>query len=396
MSRIAWTEVSRGILSRLPLIFSGVSTHASVTHPPLYSSPSMAISLTFRTVQFSWCMFAFLCAYCSAQQTPRPDSPVAQTAQGSEAASSDISHARTLMQHGRIDDAIAELQTLQSATPAAKGIDLELGTAYYKKGNYVKAIGFLKKVTASDPNNREAAQLLGLSYYLNGYPADAIPVLEKVQEWFPRANVDASYILGVCYIQSRDYDHARKAFATMYNVTPDSAAAYLFTARMLLRQEFDPVAEEYGKKAVALDPNLPLAHYLLGELYLYKSRIPEAVAEFQKELTINPGHAATYYKLGDAYSRVQKYDDAERLLQRSIWLDATSTGPYILMGKVLEKKGEFDLALRALQRAVAMDPNNPTTHHLLGQAYRDMGRKEEAENELKLAEQLQTKSDSRP
>jgi Flp pilus assembly protein TadD len=48
-----------------------------------------------------------------------------------------------------------------------------------------------------------------------------------------------------------------------------------------------------------------------------------------------------------------------------------------------------------LRRAVAMDPNNPTTHHLLGQAYRDMGKKEEAENELKLAEQLQTKQDAR-
>jgi Flp pilus assembly protein TadD len=65
------------------------------------------------------------------------------------------------------------------------------------------------------------------------------------------------------------------------------------------------------------------------------------------------------------------------------------------MGKVLEKKGEFDLAVRALQRAAAMDPNNPTTHHLLGQAYRDMGKKDEAESELKLAEQLQTRQDAR-
>ena len=63
------------------------------------------------------------------------------------------------------------------------------------------------------------------------------------------------------------------------------------------------------------------------------------------------------------------------------------------MGKVLEKKGEFELAVRALQRAATMDPNNPTTHHLLGQAYRDMGKKEEAENELNLAEQLQTKQE---
>jgi tetratricopeptide (TPR) repeat protein len=300
------------------------------------------------------------------------------------------------MQQGKLDDAIAELQALEAADPNTKGLDLELGTAYYKKSDYVKAIGFLKKAVASDLNNGEAMQLLGLSYYLNGYPVDAIPLLEKVQSWYPRANVDAAYILGICYIQTKDYPHARGAFAKMFDVPSESAASYLFTARMLFRQEFDPVAEEYAQKAAALDPKLPLAHFLLGELFLYKSRVPEAIAEFQKELAINPAHAATYYKLADAYSRIQKFDDAERLLQRSIWLDATSTGPYILMGKVLEKKGEFELAVRALHRAAAMDPNNPTTHHLLGQAYRDMGKKEEAESELKLAEQLQTKQDSHP
>jgi tetratricopeptide (TPR) repeat protein len=330
-----------------------------------------------------------------AQEAPASQSPVPRS-QASSSTAPDFSHARKLLQQGKLDDAISELQALETNDPDTKGLDLELGTAYYKKSDYVKAIGFLKKATASDPSNGEASQLLGLSYYLNGYPAQAIPLLEKVQGWFPRANVDASYILGICYIQTKDYPGARKAFAKMFDVPPDSAASYLFTARMLLRQEFDPVAEEYGQKAAALDSKLPLAHFLLGELYLYKSRVPEAIAEFQKELAINPGHAAAYYKLADAYSRVQKFEDAERLLQRSIWLDATSTGPYILMGKVLEKKGEFELAVRALQRAATMDPNNPTTHHLLGQAYRDMGRKEEAENELKLAEQLQTSQDSRP
>jgi tetratricopeptide (TPR) repeat protein len=182
----------------------------------------------------------------------------------------------------------------------------------------------------------------------------------------------------------------------MFDVPPDSAAAYLFTARMLLRQEFDPIADEYGRKATELDPKLPGAHMLLGELYLYKSRVAEAIPQFQSELALNPANAQVYYKLADAYSRIQKFDDAERLLQRSIWLDATSTGPYILLGKVLEKKGELDLAVRALQRAAAMDPNNPMTHHLLGQTYRDMGKKEEAETELRLAEQLRVRQDAHP
>jgi Flp pilus assembly protein TadD len=52
--------------------------------------------------------------------------------------------------------------------------------------------------------------------------------------------------------------------------------------------------------------------------------------------------------------------------------------------------------VRSLKRAASMDPNNPTTHHLLGQAYRDMGRKEEAESELKVAEELQKGQDAHP
>jgi tetratricopeptide (TPR) repeat protein len=355
----------------------------------------MICPFRLQTTVLKACLLLVFSSLGIAQQSS-PTSPSAAQTPPSLSTRPDFAHARALAQQGKIDDSIAELQSIEASAPTTKGLDLELGTAYYKKGDYVKAVEFLKRAVADDPTNNEATQLLGLSYYLNGYPSQAIPLLEKVQAWFPRANVDASYILGICYIQTKNYPQARKAFARMFDVPEDSASGYLFTARMLFRQEFDPIAEEYALKAATLDPKLPLAHFLLGELYLFKSRVPEAVAEFQKELAINPAHAATYYKLADAYSRIQKYDDAERLLQRSIWLDATSTGPYILMGKVLDKKGEFELAVRALQRAVAMDPNNPTTHHLLGQAYRDMGKKEEAENELKLAEQLQTKSDSRP
>lgn len=335
-----------------------------------------------------------LCGAASAQEAAPVEAPSAKVTPA--AVPEQFAEARKLAQQGKVAEAITELQAIESHDPATKGLALELATAYYKKSDYVKAIEYLKKATAEDPANNEATQLLGLSFYLGGHPGDAIPLLEKVQGWYPRANVDAAYILGICYIQTKDYPQARKAFAKMFDVGPESAASYLFTAQMLLRQEYDPVVEEYAQKAIALDPKLPLAHYLLGVLYVYKSRIPEAVAEFQKELVINPAHAGTYYKLADAYSRIQKYDEAERLLQRSIWLDASSTGPYILLGKVLEKKGEWELAVRYLQRAATMDPNNPMTHHLLGQTYRDMGRKEEAESELKLAEQLQSSQDKRP
>src|SRR5215469_13026734 len=326
------------------------------------------------------------------QVVPSAPSPSGHSVPGEP----DFTHARRMLQQGQFDEAIQELRQIEKSDPSAKGLGHELGVAYYKKGDYIEALRSLDKAVEANPRDDEAVQLLGLSYYLSGQPSKAIPLLQRVQGWYPRANVDAAYILGICYIQQKDYPKARSAFAKMFDVGPDSAASYLFTARMLLRQEFDPVAEEYAQKAVALDAKLPLAHFLLGELYIYKSRIPEAIAEFQKELAINPGHAASYYKLADAYSRIQRFDDAERLLQRSIWLDATSTGPYILMGKVLQKKGESELAVRSLQRAVAMDPNNPMTHHLLGQAYREMGREGDAARELSAAGQLEERQNPKP
>jgi tetratricopeptide (TPR) repeat protein len=310
-----------------------------------------------------------------------PDAPSASTTNSA----SQIAEAHKLIQQGKADEAIAVLQRLD---PSTKDAALELGNAYYKKSDFSQAIQYLKKANAEDPANQEATQLLGMAYFASGHPGDAIPLLEHVQGAMPHANADGYYILGTCYIQVRNYDGARNAFAKMFGVPGDSAAAYLFTARMLLRQEFDPVAEQYALKAATLDPKLPLAHYLLGELNLYKARLPEAIGEFQKELEINPANAATYYKLGDAYARAQKYDEAQTMLQRSIRLDSTSSVPFILMGQVLQKKGDYDLAVLSLKHAVTMEPNNPTSHYLLGQTYREMGRKDDAAAELKRAQEL--------
>lgn len=350
-----------------------------------------------RSFRFGIVLLLSFSLRATAQSAPpvlqeRPNLPSAPSA----SADTVFAAPRRLLQQGKNQEAISELQQMDSVNPGMRGLAHELGVAYYKSGDYMKAIDAFKKATSEDPQDNEAIQLLGLSNYLAGRPGDAIPLLEKVQGWYPRANIDASYILGVCYIQTKDYPQARKAFARMFDVPSDSAAAYLFTARVLLRQEFDPIAEEYAQKAIALDPKLPLAHFFLGELHLYKSKIPEAIADFQAELAINPGHAATYYKLADAYSRIQKFDEAERLLQRSIWLDSTSTGAYILLGKVLEKKGEAELAARALQHALSVDPNNSIAHHLLGQAYQDMGRTADAERERRASQQLQDVQNAKP
>jgi tetratricopeptide (TPR) repeat protein len=150
-----------------------------------------------QTLMPAWCLVVAFSSLGIARQSP-PTNPSAAQTLPSLSTRPDFSHARILMQQGKLDEAIAELQSMEASAPNAKGLNLELGTAYYKKSDFVRAVEFLNKAAAEDPTNNEATQLLGLSYYLNGYPGQAIPLLEKVQAWFPRANVDASYILGIC------------------------------------------------------------------------------------------------------------------------------------------------------------------------------------------------------
>ena len=149
--------------------------------------------------------------------------PIAASAQAFSAVSFDQVH--RLTDQGKFDEALAALGEIAQSDPGAKNLSHEFGVVYYRKGDYLNAVSSLQKAAAENPNDDEAIQLTGLSLYLAGKPAAAIPYLEKVQSWYASASVDASYILGVAYIQTKNYDRARAAFAKMFSVPEDSAAA---------------------------------------------------------------------------------------------------------------------------------------------------------------------------
>jgi predicted Zn-dependent protease len=203
------------------------------------------------------------------------------------------------------------------------------------------------------------------------------------------ANVDGNYVLGLCYMDTRRYDDARKAFAAQYGFAPDGAEAYLLSARLLFRREYLPAAITSAQKSLALAPKMPLVHELLGEIALAQSRQTDAITEFEQERAINPLYGGVYDRLGDAYLRAGEYDKAQQALNRAVLLEPASTGPYILLGKVLLKERNPAMATMYLERARNMDPNNFMAHSLLGQAYRAAGRTEDAERETAKPIELQ-------
>ncbi len=200
-------------------------------------------------------------------------------------------------------------------------------------------------------------------------------------------------MLALCYIDTRRYDDARHAFAAQYGFPPDSAPAYLISARMLLRREYLPVAKSFAEKSLTLEPALPLAHELLGEIALAGNHLDEAIAQLEQEKTRNPLEGIVYDRLGDAFLRAARYNDAQLTLQQAVLLEPNATGPLILLGKTMLKKSDPLAASTFLERAEQMDPANFMTHNLLGQAYRAMGRHDDAAREAETAQKIQSASE---
>lgn len=304
----------------------------------------------------------------------------------SESRVQDLARAEAFISQGKLDQAITLLEEL--AKRKIPGVEAKLGKVYYAKRHYPDAVAHFEVALEENANDLESAQLLGLSYYLMGQSQKALPLLEKVQSALPRPDVTGSYILGISYLKSHQYDKARAAFAKMFSVAADSANAHLVLGQMLLRQEFDEQAVPELRRALELDPRIPMAHFLLGEIYLFRSKLDLALEEFRQELKFNPTLWLVYWRLGDAYGRLEKWDEADQTLKQAIWLNQNFTGPYILMGKVQIRKGAPELAAGFLERALKMDPNNYQAHYLLGQAYQQLGRAEDAKREFEATRTL--------
>jgi tetratricopeptide (TPR) repeat protein len=305
-----------------------------------------------------------------------------------------LTEARTLLAQDKPREALAKLEGVTSNDPKFRQL---LGVTYFKTNQSVKAIEVLTPLVAQLPKDsfeqRETIQSLGMAHYLLGHLPEAIPYFEQTLVWQKQSS-ELLLALGFASLQTRQMDKGRHAFAQLFQVPADSAAAHLLTANMLIRVELNEQAEAELKQALTKNPKLPNANFQLGVIAIQKSNFDEAVALLTKELDVNPGNAMAFYRLGDAYTRQLKWDDAIPALQKSVWLNPYFSGPYILLGKSYLKKRDFINAEGMLRRAIQFDPNNKSAHYMLGQLLQQTNRAEEAKRAFATAEKLQGSNES--
>ena len=300
----------------------------------------------------------------------------------------EIARADELLRLGKPKDALPVLNQLAATAPNTAHLEARIGKAYFQSNQFQQALSHLRAALRQDDSDAESTQILALSYFVLAEYAQALPLLEKLGPRLSGSGPDGPYLLASCYVMTQRWNDARKTYANLLSLPPDSASAYLMFGKFLVRQRLENRAVPEIQTALQRDPRLAMAHFLLGEIDLYRGDVVAAIEEFHKELLVDPSVWLVYWRLGDAYVRLERFDDAERVLKQALWLNETTSGPYILLGQVALKRDNPGLAAGYLERAVGLDPQNDYVHYFLGKAYLGLGRTTEANQQFAIANQL--------
>jgi tetratricopeptide (TPR) repeat protein len=142
-------------------------------------------------------------------------------------------------------------------------------------------------------------------------------------------------------------------------------------------------AIRHYSKAVALAPNLYLAHDNLGSDYLTKSDFADARKEFSRVIELNQSDAAAYFNLSNVCMLTGQMQDAQQYLDEGLRRQPDSAFGQFLVGSLNLRLQKYALAEVALLRAIQLDPTMAQARLQLVNLLLQQGRKDAAVSQLR-------------
>ncbi|MGB7835998.1 MAG: guanylyl cyclase, partial [Xanthobacteraceae bacterium] len=215
-----------------------------------------------------------------------------------------------------------------------------------------QAIKYFKQALEHDPNYSVAYVCLGFAYmfdYQNRWTENPDGSLQIAKEYARQAiEKDPNEPLARCV----------SALAASYEKDLDRA-----------KTEIDA--------ALALNPNLALAHSLRGNIRAYSGEPLDAIPEIEQAMRLDPALSEQFlHFLGLAYLMAGKYETAAALLRQRIILVPNTDFSRAILTSALGHLGEVDAARRVWGELMAINPNYSFAGHLGRQPFK---RKEDVE-----------------
>lgn len=160
-------------------------------------------------------------------------------------------------------------------------------------------------------------------------------------------------------------------------VDENAALGHVFTAvSHMSRKPQDAVASL--RTAIALDPDLPAAHYELGKALIQTNDMEGALAALRRTTELLPEFASAWANLGAALGEMQQLDEAALTLRHAVALDPLSHALHSNLGATYRDQGKLDEAAAAFEHVLSLAPDFVFGHYnLAGVRYLE-GRYDEA------------------
>jgi tetratricopeptide (TPR) repeat protein len=293
-----------------------------------------------------------------------------------------------LLKNGKPRDALAYLERAQRIKSSDYQNNYELALANAQAGNYEQSRTSAQALLQSrekaelhhlladvaenlgDPlesvrQYQRAAELEPSEHYLFDWgaelllhhaPEPALQVFTKGTHLFPQSERMLMGLGAAAYAHG-SYDDAVRHICAASDLNPQDPAPYLFLGRMQ-RAEKKPSdqAVEMLHRFVTLHPDSADANYYYA-VALRKS-----------------GHASDEKSLGEVQS----------LLAKAVNLNSSFAAAYLQLGILHADAGKHAAAALEYEKALQIDPQLEEGHYRLAQAYRQLGKPELAQREVRL------------
>jgi tetratricopeptide (TPR) repeat protein len=256
----------------------------------------------------------------------------------------DLHKASELYQDGKVQDAIAVLNSVIARRPDTADAYISLAHAYWESGQLQPAIATLETALANGAPDRDVRIRLGI--YLAESQTDPARAI-KLLEGLPVSDVEALNGLGVAYGGAGRYADAIQAFKKVLVLDPTNGLAYQNLASMVLRQALAAKngvnragmlqeAERYARQAIDTDPSLPKAYTTLGVVLAESGRKREAIDSWKRAVALDGREFDALYNLTILLLEARQTDDARVYAKQFV-----ATAPPALYGPSIQQMQRF-------------------------------------------------------
>lgn len=212
---------------------------------------------------------------------------------------------------------------------------LAMAREAFVEGKYQKAEPLLSQLLLLETRNPEIYQMLGTIYYDRGQFKKAIKTFQRALEVDP-TYTDASVGLSIILNDLGRYEEGRAVFE----------AAQKELAKV--RSASDPyLNERFAQK-----------HLELGSLYFQHNRFQEALEQFFKALNLTARKAECQLKIAETYQRLNESKKALKLLRDTVAEHPGYLPAQLKLGVILYQSGRVVEAIEEWEKVLLRDPNN--------------------------------------